>query len=320
MLESLKFVQWAVARKNFAPELTHFQIKDGFIRSFNGSISLCCPIELKLNCMPKAAAFMKAIQTCRETVKLSLTPTGKLSVVSGKFRALIECLPEGFPEMAPEGRELAVEADFLDALSILEPLIGEDASRPWSRGILFKDGWAYATNNIVAARFDAGQTALSGINLPHGAVNEILRIGKRPVRALVSENSISFVYDDGSWLRTALLPADLWPDIDKLVDGANELDLDYIPDEFFQGLDDLAPFTDELRSVFIKPNYLTTSLNPEAATYINVPGLLNFGKFNIDMWRLLKGVAQTMGRGERESLVFFAAPNLMGAIIGMREL
>ena len=318
LLASLRFVQWAVAKKAFVPELTHFQIKDGFIRSFNGAISLCCPINLALNCNPKAAAFLKAIQTCKETVQLSMTAAGRLSVKSGKLRALVECLPETFPEMAPAGREIDLEPGFMEALAALEPIIGEDASRPWSRGILFRNGVAYATNNIVVARYYADYCALHQVCIPHAAVNELLRISACPAKAFVEDNAVTFLYENGAWLRTSLMPAEGWPDVDRIIDGA-ETGGEPIPSDFFDGLKDIANFTDETRAVFFKPNYLTTSLDTEKATYINVQGLPDFGKFNVDMWLLLKDLAKFYKPTERPGMIHFAAENVIGAIIGMRE-
>ena len=51
MLAELKFVQGAVAKKDFIPSLTHFEIKDGMIKGLNGSLALCAQSLLiwKLN-------------------------------------------------------------------------------------------------------------------------------------------------------------------------------------------------------------------------------------------------------------------------------
>ena len=44
MLESLKFVKGAVSRKDHVPALTHFQIKNGFVKGHNGTLTLCAPM------------------------------------------------------------------------------------------------------------------------------------------------------------------------------------------------------------------------------------------------------------------------------------
>src|ERR1700748_928221 len=98
LLDSLKFVKGAVSRKDQLAALTHFGIKDGRITAYNGLIALSSPIALSLDCQPKAAPFIKAIEICESmeaTPALSITKGGKLTVAAGKgFRVHIECVEE----------------------------------------------------------------------------------------------------------------------------------------------------------------------------------------------------------------------------------
>src|SRR5574337_929986 len=152
MLESLNFVKGAVAKKDLVPAMTHFHISNGRIQSYNGKISLSAPIALDVDCCPKADPFVRAIEACTETAQLHLTPSGKLAIRSGKFRAHIDSVPEEmFPELEPEGEPVSVDGDLLPALTQLYDLVGEDASRPWATGILLDGGSAFATNNVLLA-------------------------------------------------------------------------------------------------------------------------------------------------------------------------
>ena len=54
LLDALKFVQGSVAKKELQEGLTHFRIVDGTVRGFNGTISLCSPVPLNIDCTPKA--------------------------------------------------------------------------------------------------------------------------------------------------------------------------------------------------------------------------------------------------------------------------
>ena len=94
MLKELKFVSGAVAKKEFIPAITHFCIENGTVRAYNGTLALSSPIACDINCKPKAVPMVNAIARCSETITMSVTPTGKLSIKSGPFRALIECVPE----------------------------------------------------------------------------------------------------------------------------------------------------------------------------------------------------------------------------------
>ena len=86
MIDSINFVKGAVAKKDFVPNLTHFQICDGFIKGYNGEMAICSPISCDLNMTPHAGQFLQAITSCEDTVALSRTKSGKLSVSSSNFR------------------------------------------------------------------------------------------------------------------------------------------------------------------------------------------------------------------------------------------
>ena len=92
MLKELKFVQGAVAKKDYLPALTHFVIDKGMVRGYNGSIALCSPVPFNISCKPRADKMVQAIRNCNETIALAMTPAGKLSIKSGSFKAFVECI------------------------------------------------------------------------------------------------------------------------------------------------------------------------------------------------------------------------------------
>jgi len=49
MLKELRFVQGAVAKKDFVPAMTHFRIEKGTVRSFNGNLAICSPLHWTWN-------------------------------------------------------------------------------------------------------------------------------------------------------------------------------------------------------------------------------------------------------------------------------
>ena len=184
MLAELKFVQGAVAKKDFLPALTHFRIEDGRVRSFNGTLALSTPIQFDINCTPKAEPFIKAIQNCKETVTMTMTPAGRLGIKSGSFKAFIECVEEENYHAEPEGEEFDIDGEaLLKALQAVAPFIGDDASRPWSNGVLLKGQSAYATNNVMLVEYWTGTTFPIVCNVPKVAIREMLRIGEAPLRA-----------------------------------------------------------------------------------------------------------------------------------------
>lgn len=317
MLSSLKFVQGAVARKDFVPELTHFRIHGGSIRGYNGMLGLCCPIDLDLDVCPRATPFIKAIQTCQDTIQLHLTPGGKLSVKSGKFKALIECTTESFPEVEPEGEVVKPDGALLKTLKKLAPFISEDASRPWSRGILLRGQSAFATNNIVLVEAWLGYTFPVEINIPRAAIVELLRIGEEPEFLQVTKTSVTFHFSGKRWLRTQTFSTE-WPDLGWVLDVPPASDRLPIPDKLWDALESLDPFTEDLGKVFLFPGIIATSETKEIGAMVEVPELQATGCYNAKQLSLLKNVADRIDFSAYPGPSSFVGENIRGAIVGMR--
>lgn len=317
MLDSLKFVQGAVAKKDFVNTLTHFNIKEGRITGFNGLLALSSPIPLDIDITPKATQLFKAIAACTGTVQLHLTPSRKLAVRSGKFQAYVDCIEEPYPDVQPEGEvTITLPETFLDTVRALNPFVAEDDSRRWARGILFKDMSAMATNNVVLVEYWTGHTFPTAVSIPKPAVQELLRIGVTPTSLQIGEKSITFHYEDGRWLRTQQYETS-WPDISKVLD--KESNQQPADGSIFEAINTLAPFVDDLGRIFFLGDTVATSPNEEATASIKLSCHAG-GIFNLKQLALLEGVATTMDLSQYPAPCLFYGHNLRGAISGMRAL
>ena len=315
MLKTLKFVAGAIAKKDFVPYMTHFDIQNGFVRSYNGMLTLCSPIAFDIDCKPKADLLIKAITNCEATVALSMTAAGRLKVQSGKFKAFIDCIAEDTPSIVPEGEELEIDGALLiKALGKLYKFIGDDASRPWANGVLLANGSAYATNNVCILEHWLGFAPSTPINIPKQAIREIIRIGELPKSVQISERSITLNYSDGRWIKTQLLATD-WPDIGRILNA--ESTPVSIDNSIFDGLAVLKPFVDKQGSIFVTQGLLSTSTDLNTSANYEVESLDFDGIFNIEMLALLKDTVTTIDWNTKPCLFF--GEQLRGAIIGMRR-
>lgn len=316
MLTALKFVKGAVAKKDYVPALTHFSIKDGFIRGYNGQIALCSPIPLDIHATPKASVFIKAIEGCKDVVQISLTAANRLSIKSGKFRAFVPCIDnESFPDTDLEGMELPLTGGFLSAVKVLEPFVSEDASKPWSRGILFRGQSAFATNNIILLEYWLGTPFPQELNVPYETIRELLRIGEEPESILVSSNQVVFKYSGQRWLRSGLYTTE-WPDVSRILDRAS--DTEAFPPNFFKSIQELMPFVDNLESVYFLENELTTTLVEGEGASVELASVLPGPKFSGSQLLLLEGVAHEINFAPFPLPCPFIGERLRGAIVGMR--
>lgn len=317
MLNELKFVQGAVAKKDFVPALTHFSIKDGLVRGYNGVLALCTPIPFDIACNPKAAPLIKAIGNCTETVTLTLTPAGRLSIRSGKFKAFIDCVEGDTPHVNPEGDYVPMDGPaLLQALKVVEPFIGDDASRPWTNGVLLLAQSAFATNNVALVEYWTGATFDKPINLPRAAIKEMLRINEAPVSVQRTDTSLTFHYTGDRWLRTQLLET-TWPDLTKVLN--RESAPKPLDPELFVALEAVKPFVDKVGRVLFRDGGVRTHDDASEGSGYDIPGFDAVGVYQIDMLRLLEGSASAIDWSGYPGPCMFFGDRLRGALIGMRQ-
>jgi len=321
MLEALKFVQGSIAKKELVDELTHFQIKNGRVSGYNGVIALSSPIPFDLNCNPKAAELIKAISNCDEndTIQLSLTPGGKLTVKSAGFRVNIQSFNEPVHSYEPEGEVVEFDGEaFLQGVKAVSPFIGQDASRKWSQGVLIKDSSFFATNNVTLVQYWLGAVFPFEINIPMPTVKEILRIKEAPLSMQVAENCFTLHYSGDRWLRSQYYSIKEWPDLGKILDRPfNPGPLD---PAVFVGLEKMKSFVDPLGSIYFQGGLMTTHPDvAEANATFAVPSIQTEGLFNNQMLALLEGVATHIDWTTYPAPCLFSGDRLRGAIVGMRK-
>lgn len=317
MLKELKFVQGAVAKKDLLPAMTHFRIEGGSVRSYNGTLAISSPLPFDIDCCPKADQLVKAIGLCDETITLSITPGGKLRIVSGSYRDYIELVQGETPHVSPEGTHLDFDGQvLLDAFKLMYPFIGNDASRPWSAGILLNGQSAFATNNTCVVEYWLGAAFPHQINIPRACIKEMLRVDEAPTHGQISGNSITFHYADSRWIRSQLLSVE-WPieTIQKILNVPNNPVP--IPPELFLAIDKLKARADGTSRVYINNGLLTTSQEEESGASYELDGIEFVGCYNMAMFALLKGVVE---RADftlyPDPAMFFGGP-MRGAIVGM---
>lgn len=316
MLDTLKFVQGAIAKKDLVPELTHFRIEGGLVKGYNGRLALCAPVDMDLDVTPKATPFVKAIQTCTETIQLNMTPNGKLSVKSGNFRALVDCLPEeAYPNLEPEGEWYQLDFELVEVLKKLAPFISEDASRPWSRGVLLQGHSAYATNNVIVVEHWLPDACPITVNIPRAAVQEIVRIGEDPVGIQVADNSITFHYEGDRWMRGQLLDL-AWPDLSPILEVPNNPEP--LPEGLFETLATLDPFVGLSGALYFLEEGVSTAPNTEEGAVQYLEGLPALGAYNHKQLALVGLVANRVDWTLYPRPCLFYGEGLRGAIIGIR--
>jgi DNA polymerase III sliding clamp (beta) subunit (PCNA family) len=317
MLTSLKFCAGSVAKKDFVIDLKHFAIENGRIRGFNGVLALSTPIPFDIDCNPNAEQLIKAVSKCNDTIQLSLTKAGRLSVKSGVFKAFIDCVQGETNHVEPEGEFVNFDGELLlKGIQACAAFIGSDASRPWANGVLIKGQSIFATNNVMLVEYYLGSDFPITVNIPKAAVREMQRINEAPITAQVTERSITFHYTGDRWLRTQLYATE-WPDLSKVLNRPSEqVPLD---ERIFEGLESVKAFVDKMGTIFLTPEEMRTHADEQEGAGFALEGFGFEGKYNIEMLNLLKDTATTIDWSTYPGPCMFQGDRIRGAIIGMRK-
>jgi len=241
MLKTLAIIKGGVSTKDLNPILTHVKIKDGWITSTNGRLTISAPIALPndIEVIVPATKFIAAVKACKEP-KFKITDGGKLSISKGKFRAFLPIMTDvTFPSPQTSG-DIIHAGDFIPTINKLMQFVGDDASRSWANGILFYDGQAYATNNVILASVE---TEWSGpaICIPNFLINELLRIKKEIVSIRSNGETITFQLEDQVWLNSSTLPT-RWPNVLKMYSTVDFNLIKKIPEGFQEAIENILPF------------------------------------------------------------------------------
>jgi DNA polymerase III sliding clamp (beta) subunit (PCNA family) len=215
MIEVLKTVMAAVSTKDMVPVFTHFCLYSGRVQGCNGVVYIDAPFPHDIaECTVPANRFLKAVEACDDDPTFGVTDGGKLSVKRGRFRAYLPILPfADFPRATLDGSSVPVPPDLVQVLTRLKPFISEDASRPWSLSILLREGFAYATNNIIVMRTPIDWQGPE-VTLPVQLVDRVLEVGEVPNECHIGPQHICFSWGD-TWMRSALT-LHPWPGVETM--------------------------------------------------------------------------------------------------------
>lgn len=299
MLDDLKFVVGSVAKKDFVPELTHLKIKHGWAQGFDGTISAATRIELDLDIMPWATEMVEAVAACKDTIALSMTKTGRLSVKSGTFKCFVPCMEmtdeilQTFP--MPEGEIREVNEQFIETLKALQPFMSDDASRPWAQGIMLDKDYAFATNNVMVAQYYHGIDVPQKVTIPAQAVNGILKRKETVTHIQANDNSLTVWFGREKWIRTQLIEGEFPEQIYGIMEapGQPPVPFENFPG-FFDALETLKRFVDEAGSIHFLDGMLSTTKEEEDGAHIEVMGIQPGALFNIKYLQILKEAARAV--------------------------
>lgn len=242
----LEAVRWcALASKpKGEPYQKHVLLHAGFAVVTDGLVSAGHPIGLELDAGPSVARLGAALAQCDDGASLTVMD-GQLSVRSGRFRAVIECLPwDGFHPVLPDSQCGTASGALIEALVIAGTI--DDDGRPVTASVSLGANTVLSTDGKILFEVWHGIDMPPNLAVPKAFIAMLGKVSKKLIGFGFTPRSFTLHFEGGAWLKTQLY-AEPWPlaQARKILDGGALRHYAPLPPTFFEAVKAVAPFTDD---------------------------------------------------------------------------
>jgi hypothetical protein len=235
------------------PNETHIHLANKQATAFNGILAAGAIIEEDIYACPQNKLMVEALSKCDNVYSITQLDNNRLSIKSGKFKAIVPCIdPTILANIAPDPSIAPINDTFKTAIEAVGVLAVENAQRVLEASILNTGQSVVASNGKVIFEYWHGLNLPPGLIIPKALVKPLADTKKKLVSFGYSKSSITFYFEDNSWLRSQLF-AQQWPDVSHILDKVSN---PYpIPATFWEGLAAIAPFS-ENGDIYFTPGML----------------------------------------------------------------
>lgn len=312
LLGALRFVG-AVTKSEGAPYETHISLNNHWATAFNGVIAAGHPITEDIFACPHYK-IIEALSKCGPNISFTQLDDNRLSVKSDKFKAIIPCIYPTLLNIAiPDPPVCSITDAFKEGLSIVGTLANENAQTIHLASILMNGQSLIATNGKVVIEYWHGISLPPNISLPKALV-EPLNCKKKLAQFGYSQSSVTFYFEDGSWIRSQLYN-ETWPDMSIVLD--RKANAWPVTADFWKGLEAVAGFTDT-GFVYFDAGVLRSHDNAIQGASYEVAGLPKGPAFSAKYLAMIRPYAESVDWLAKDCCLFFG-PNVRGAIAGVRQ-
>lgn len=270
LIEAIAFCSTAQQEVGTANE-THIILQNKTAMTFNGIIAVGTSTDFPdIRTCPHTLQLLAALKKCKAEYSITQTEAHQLVVRSGQFRAIVPCLKIEDMHMTWPDNPVAVINDTIkEGFAALNPLIAEKSQHVITASLLLQGGSMIATDRSLIAEFWHGIDLPPGLIIPKVAVNAIAKEKKKLAQLGFSNTSVTFWFEDYSWIKTQM-HAEPWPDTSQFfVKPANPKP---IAKKLVEAVEAVAPFTKDGFIYFGNESVASHRDNSEGATH-DIPTL-----------------------------------------------
>lgn len=282
----------------------------------NEVVTMGVPIEMNLFACPHFVTFSKALSEC-EAEDLSITQIDEETLVvnSGDMKARVPCVPPNRVAIpAPDPCIAQVSNGVKAALAACAPMTLDQHANPAFMGVLLQSGSTVGINGHIMLEYWHGVDLPPNLLIPKESATIIGKIKKNVTGFGFSESSVTFWFDDGSFVKTQLMLAD-YPNYRALFP-TYKLPTIKLHKMFERGLKNIKNFAPEGNVYFFEGTLQTNVRTTDASTF-KIEGLPEGMAFAV---KYLLAMSPFMGEvyfQKEQKRAFVFTENTRGIIMGI---
>lgn len=316
-LDALLFVG-AVLKETGTPLETHILLSSHWAVGSNGIVTAGSPIKEKVEACPNYNLLKEALSKCENDFTIDKFEESDLNIYvrSGKFKAVVPCIDRNSIFISyPDAPVTTINDSFKKAIETVSVLINENGQYVYMCSILMNGMSVITTDTKMIFEYWHAINLPPGLLLPKAFAIVLGKISKNLLQFGFSQSSATFYFTDGSWIKTQLYN-DTYPDVSRILNvKCNMLD---IPKELFNGLNAVAPFSDNGLAYFDN-GIIRSHLSEDIGASYEIAGLPKGLIFNIKQLQLIKDFAKQIdffAQNSNGPMTVFYGDNVRGCIAG----
>lgn len=294
----------------------YVRIKNGMLTASDNVICMGSPIDSELDICLHGGKFKSALEQCGQNFQFTQVDKAAVSLRSEKFRALIPAIENDvIADYMPDDCIADIDDRVKVALDICNNVVQGKGERTYYLCALLRAHTCVATNGLVAMEVWHGIDLPNGLNIPKRALNAITKV-KIPLKAFgFSQNSATFWFEDGSFIRTRLVDQE-YPNVDRLYSEFESATFTPLPSDFYTGIDALDKFIVD-DAMYVHENYVATHRSLELGASYYIAGVKGGYCFNPKLWQTVRPYVETVCFLEdRKKPTAFYGSSMRGLIMG----
>jgi hypothetical protein len=218
-------------------------VKDKVMHSYYKNVLLSVPADLP-DFMVEAIPFIKAVRAAKsKEMKFNMTEAGNLTISAGRLRTRMDLINEPVPEAPVVQSWSQVKEGLLSTMTSMSKLVPEAAPQAWATNLLFRKGYAYASNGVYLVRQQLSTSFDFECAMSRPLLEIMTKLKKEPLSIGYADNTLFFGLEGNVSISC---PATVyqWPDVSKFFDA--HYDMTPVTPEFKEVVEQLEAYNEGL--------------------------------------------------------------------------